>query len=70
MAGSTATVCTYPLDLLRTRYASQGVKRVYGSIASAFGQIVRTEGIRGLYRGLVPSLVQIAPYMGLMFGSY
>ncbi|KAI9597311.1 mitochondrial carrier domain-containing protein [Syncephalis fuscata] len=70
LAGATATMCTYPLDLLRTRYASQGVKRVYGGILSAFGQIVRTEGFHGLYRGLVPSLVQIVPYMGLMFGSY
>ncbi|RKP04808.1 mitochondrial carrier domain-containing protein [Thamnocephalis sphaerospora] len=68
--GVVATVGTYPLDLLRTRYASQGVHRIYGSILSTLREIVATEGVRGLYRGLVPSIVQIVPYMGLMFGSY
>jgi solute carrier family 25 (mitochondrial thiamine pyrophosphate transporter), member 19 len=32
--------------------------------------ILRDEGITGYYRGIVTSLFQIAPYMGILFGTY
>jgi solute carrier family 25 (mitochondrial thiamine pyrophosphate transporter), member 19 len=32
--------------------------------------IVRDEGARGFYRGVATSVIQIAPYMGLVFGTY
>lgn len=70
LAGSFATATTYPLDLLRTRFAMQGNTRVYNSIAHAVSDIYEKEGIRGFYRGLGPSITQIMPYMGLMFFSY
>ncbi|ORY37597.1 mitochondrial thiamine pyrophosphate carrier 1 [Rhizoclosmatium globosum] len=68
-AGSIATLGTYPLDLLRTRFAMQGTTKVYQSLIGACGEIGRTEGIRGFYRGVWPSILQIAPYMGIMFGT-
>lgn len=37
---------------------------------SAFVDIVRTRGFRGLYAGLSPTLVEIIPYAGLQFGTY
>jgi len=37
---------------------------------SAFIDIVRTRGFRGLYAGLSPTLVEIIPYAGLQFGTY
>lgn len=37
---------------------------------SAFYDIIKTRGIRGLYAGLSPTLVEIIPYAGLQFGSY
>jgi solute carrier family 25 (mitochondrial thiamine pyrophosphate transporter), member 19 len=33
-------------------------------------EIYRHEGIKGYYRGAATSLLQIAPYMGLLFGTY
>ncbi|KAI8614188.1 mitochondrial carrier domain-containing protein, partial [Chytriomyces sp. MP71] len=69
IAGSTATFATYPLDLLRTRFAMQGTERVYTSLLGACHEIARVEGIRGFYRGVWPSILQIAPYMGIMFGA-
>ncbi|KAG0168421.1 mitochondrial thiamine pyrophosphate transporter [Apophysomyces sp. BC1015] len=36
----------------------------------AFSDIHETEGLRGFYRGLIPSVTQIMPYMGLVFLSY
>ncbi|RUS13541.1 mitochondrial carrier domain-containing protein, partial [Endogone sp. FLAS-F59071] len=43
---------------------------MYSGILQAFGSIYTEEGVRGFYRGVVPSVVQIMPYMGLMFGSF
>jgi solute carrier family 25 thiamine pyrophosphate transporter 19 len=37
---------------------------------SAFVDITRTRGFRGLYAGLSPTLVEIVPYAGLQFGTY
>lgn len=32
--------------------------------------IYNKEGPRGFYRGLWPAIIQIMPYMGLLFSSY
>ncbi|XVF38698.1 hypothetical protein REPUB_Repub20aG0124100 [Reevesia pubescens] len=70
LAGCAATVGSYPFDLLRTILASQGEPKVYPTMRSAFFDIVRTRGFRGLYAGLSPTLVEIIPYAGLQFGTY
>jgi solute carrier family 25 thiamine pyrophosphate transporter 19 len=56
-AGAAATTATYPLDLLRTRFAAQG-------------SIAQDEGPKGFFRGLGAGVSQIVPYMGLFFASY
>ncbi|KAK3485731.1 mitochondrial carrier domain-containing protein [Neurospora crassa] len=58
-AGGVATAVTYPLDLLRTRFAAQGVERVYPSLVHAFKTIYASEGVTGYFRGLGPGLAQI-----------
>lgn len=70
IAGSVATFATYPFDLLRTRFVAQGNERVLTSFKHALACIYREEGIKGFYRGLWPSLLQIGPYMGIMFSAY
>lgn len=70
-AGAAATAATYPLDLLRTRFAAQGNDdRVYTSLRRAVAQIHRDEGPRGFFRGLAPALGQIVPFMGMFFAAY
>ncbi|KAI1127692.1 mitochondrial dicarboxylate carrier protein [Nemania abortiva] len=69
-AGATATATTYPLDLLRTRFAAQGNDRVYTSLRKAIWEIGRDEGIKGFFRGLSPGLAQIVPLMGIFFAVY
>lgn len=69
-AGAAATTATYPLDLLRTRFAAQGTDRVYTSIFSSLRQIAKDEGPQGFFRGLGAGVSQIVPYMGLFFASY
>lgn len=69
-SGAAATSVTYPLDLLRTRFAAQGQHRVYRSLRSAIWDIKRDEGWRGFFRGIGPGLAQIMPFMGIFFVTY
>ncbi|KAL5612351.1 hypothetical protein BROUX41_000117 [Berkeleyomyces rouxiae] len=70
VGGASATIATYPLDLLRTRFAMQGNQRVYLSLMRACSDIYRDEGTRGFFRGLGPTLLQSVPQMGIFFASY
>ncbi|KAL4806331.1 mitochondrial carrier domain-containing protein [Aspergillus unguis] len=72
VGGGVATASTYPLDLLRTRFAAQGSgeNRVYGSLLSSVKDIARNEGIAGFFRGCTAAVGQIVPYMGLFFATY
>ncbi|CAI5935818.1 unnamed protein product [Closterium sp. NIES-65] len=70
VAGMAATVGSYPFDLLRTVLASQGEPKVYAGMRAACMGIVRERGVRGLFAGLPPTMVEIIPYAGLQFGLY
>eukprot|EP00929_Paragymnodinium_shiwhaense_P008333 TRINITY_DN112282_c0_g1_i1.p1 TRINITY_DN112282_c0_g1~~TRINITY_DN112282_c0_g1_i1.p1 ORF type:complete len:344 (+),score=21.52 TRINITY_DN112282_c0_g1_i1:80-1111(+) len=69
-SGVFATVSGYPLDVMRTRYAAQGVPRTYKSLSHLVTTIARQEGLGGFFKGLVPTCLQIAPYMGVNFALY
>lgn len=70
VAGTAATTATYPLDLLRTRFAAQGTERVYEGLLASVRDITRNEGYSGFFRGLSAGVGQIVPYMGLFFALY
>jgi len=71
MSGGSTLLVTYPLDLLRTRLsADQSTHRVHTSMLRGFRGILRTEGPRGLYKGVMISLLEITPYTALSLGGY
>ncbi|KAI3647642.1 hypothetical protein MP228_007863 [Amoeboaphelidium protococcarum] len=74
LAGSTATFFSYPLDTLRTRFIAQTShvqdQRQYQRVIQAVGLIYQTEGVGGFYRGFAASVMQIFPYMAIVFQSY
>ncbi|KAF8467724.1 mitochondrial carrier domain-containing protein [Kalaharituber pfeilii] len=70
VAGSVATTVTYPFDLLRTRFASQGTQKIYKSLLGSVQHIYKHEGPKGFFRGLEAGLIQIIPYMGIFFCTY
>eukprot|EP01065_Artemidia_motanka_P048252 TRINITY_DN7731_c3_g1_i1.p1 TRINITY_DN7731_c3_g1~~TRINITY_DN7731_c3_g1_i1.p1 ORF type:complete len:674 (+),score=103.60 TRINITY_DN7731_c3_g1_i1:254-2275(+) len=71
LSGTTATICTYPLDLLRARMAAHwGRHPPYSGYVPAFSHILRTEGYRSLFHGLWPTLLGIVPYAGIGFASF
>ena len=67
-AGATATTMTYPLDMLRARFAASGpsVKTPLADIAT----LVRQRGLLSLYGGLAPTLIGIIPYGGISFATF
>ncbi|KAG2445372.1 hypothetical protein HYH02_008837 [Chlamydomonas schloesseri] len=67
-AGMTATALTHPLDTVRLRLALPN--HPYKGAIDAATTMVRTEGMISLYKGLVPTLIGIAPYAALNFASY
>ena len=55
MAGSlSSTLCT-PTDVLKVRLQAHTITSTKERMFAAFGDIYRTEGLRGLYRGVVPT---------------
>jgi len=70
VAGTAATTATYPLDLLRTRFAAQGPERIYSGLLASLRDIAQHEGPAGFFRGLSAGVGQIVPYMGLFFALY
>lgn len=69
-SGSFAALVIMPLDVIRTRVISQDPGKGYRNVVQAVGTIYRVEGVRGLYRGLGPALLQIAPLTGGQFMFY
>ncbi|KAJ1664443.1 mitochondrial aspartate-glutamate transporter agc1 [Coemansia sp. RSA 1813] len=66
VAGVTGVSIIFPLDMVKTRLQNQkptmpGGKLPYSGAIDCFRKIVGTEGVRGLYRGLVPNLAGVTP---------
>ncbi|CAI7865335.1 unnamed protein product [Closterium sp. NIES-53] len=72
-AGIIAMSATYPMDMVRGRLTVQsgrsGEQR-YKGMRHAAVTIVKEEGVRALYRGWLPSVIGVVPYVGLNFAVY
>jgi len=70
-AGALATLLTYPLDLLRTRsIAASSVSTAHPSLVQLVRGQLAGHSWRGLYHGLSPALVAVAPSNGVLFLVY
>ncbi|XP_071700948.1 uncharacterized protein [Rutidosis leptorrhynchoides] len=74
LSGAASSTVTFPLDLVRRRKQLEGVggrARVYNTgLLGTLGQIMRTEGFRGLYRGILPEYYKVVPGVGIVFMTY
>jgi solute carrier family 25 phosphate transporter 23/24/25/41 len=73
VSGAIAQTITYPFDVLRRRFqinTMSGMGYRYAGIGDAIKQIVKTEGLRGLYKGIVPNLLKVAPSMASSWLSF
>ncbi|KAI0167005.1 mitochondrial carrier [Hypoxylon sp. FL1284] len=64
-AGAFGAFMVYPIDLVKTRMQNQrGAdpgQRLYKNSIDCFRKVVANEGFRGLYSGVLPQLVGVAP---------
>ncbi|KAK3384162.1 mitochondrial carrier domain-containing protein [Lasiosphaeria ovina] len=73
VSGAVAQTCTYPFDVLRRRFqinTMSGLGYQYKSIPDAVRIIVAQEGIKGMYKGIVPNLLKVAPSMASSWLSF
>lgn len=64
-AGATSLLVIYPLDFARTRLATdigKGANREFKGFTHCISTILKTDGIRGLYRGFSSSVQGIIVY--------
>jgi len=66
IAGACGATAVYPIDLVKTRMQNQRTGSYIGELMyrnsfDCFKKVVRHEGFTGLYRGLVPQLLGVAP---------
>lgn len=73
VSGAVAQTITYPFDVLRRRFqinTMSGMGYQYAGIFDAIKTIVKHEGFRGLYKGIVPNLLKVAPSMASSWLSF
>jgi hypothetical protein len=71
IGGTAATGLLYPLELIKTRMqVIDDSSGVYRSLRKAFTNILRTEGVQGLYQGAVPAVFAAAGSWGGYFYFY
>lgn len=68
-AGITASVLCLPLDTIRTKIVAPGGEAL-GGVIGAFRYMIQNEGFFSLYKGLVPSIMSMAPSGAVFYGVY
>ncbi|ONK56954.1 uncharacterized protein A4U43_C10F15050 [Asparagus officinalis] len=71
-AGIIAMSATYPMDMVRGRITVQTANSPYQykGMFHALSTVYRQEGFRALYKGWLPSVIGVVPYVGLNFAVY
>ncbi|KAI1366322.1 mitochondrial carrier domain-containing protein [Xylaria arbuscula] len=72
-SGAFGASVVYPLNVLRTRLQTQGTSMHparYTGIWDVAHKTVRNEGVRGLYKGLMPNLLKVAPALSITWMVY
>lgn len=73
LSGGLSASVVYPLNVLRTRLQAQGTvlhPPTYTSIGDVARKTLATEGPRGLYKGLTPNLLKVAPAVSISYVVY
>ena len=68
-SGTCSTVLFQPLDLIKTRIQTQPQGQHRQSVAAVLSSTVRNDGVMGLWRGLMPSLMRTVPGVGIYFST-
>ncbi|KAI8639678.1 mitochondrial carrier domain-containing protein [Parasitella parasitica] len=69
LAGWAQVLVGQPLDTIKVMLQTQSSSHIYRSATDCFRQLVRQEGVKGLYRGVAPPLAGIGFCNAVMFMS-
>ncbi|KKY32617.1 putative calcium dependent mitochondrial carrier protein [Diaporthe ampelina] len=72
-SGAFGATVVYPLNVLRTRLQTQGTVMhppTYTGIWDVARQTYSNEGLRGMYKGLTPNLLKVAPALSITWIVY
>lgn len=70
LSGSLGTCLNNPMDVAKTRIQAQDSATRPRFVVSVMVEILKTEGLRGWCRGLLPRLYRSAPGHGLLYMSF
>lgn len=72
-SGAFGASVVYPLNVVRTRLQTQGTamhRATYTGIWDVTQKTIQKEGYRGLYKGLTPNLLKVAPALSITWVVY
>jgi solute carrier family 25 protein 42 len=69
LAGVCSALCTYPLDMTRAQLAVLKRKKnaPHVGFVGILGKNYKERGVKGLFRGITPTMLGILPYAGIAF---
>ncbi|KAA8905003.1 calcium-binding mitochondrial carrier SAL1, partial [Sphaerosporella brunnea] len=73
VSGSVGASVVYPINLLRTRLQAQGTShhpQTYTGMWDVTMRTYKSEGVRGMYRGLVPNMMKVIPAVSISYVVY
>lgn len=72
-SGAFGATVVYPLNVVRTRLQTQGTvmhSATYTGIWDVTKKTIAKEGVRGLYKGLTPNMLKVAPALSITWVVY
>ncbi|RMD44996.1 hypothetical protein DV735_g79, partial [Chaetothyriales sp. CBS 134920] len=72
-SGAISATAVYPINLLRTRLQAQGTvlhPPTYTGIVDVTRKTIHQEGFAGLFKGVTPNLLKVAPAVGISYVVY
>jgi len=72
-SGALSASVVYPLNVLRTRLQAQGTvlhPHTYTGIVDVARRTIQKEGVYGLYKGITPTLLKVAPAVSISYVVY
>ena len=70
LSSSLAQLATYPLALAKTRLQASGMPgfaTTYDGLVGCLLDTVRNDGVKGLYRGIMPNLLKAVPSISISY---
>jgi solute carrier family 25 (mitochondrial phosphate transporter), member 23/24/25/41 len=72
-SGAVSATIVYPMNLLRTRLQAQGTilhPPTYTGIWDVTRRTIKAEGLPGLFKGVTPNLLKVAPAVSISYLVY